>query len=162
MNPLLLGPGLLVRAWDDLQAVATAARSLGRSLRELEERADRVEQRLDEAIGAVRSIDSRAEDVLGIAERMLELGERIDLRAEALLAVGDRVDVVANEAIIEARNVQLAAAQVAAALPLLQRALELAEPLEGAVERIGRIVDRVPGGRAASRPGRRSAAQPGG
>ena len=30
-------------------------------------------------------------------------------------------------------------------LPTLQRAVGLAEPLEGAVERLGRVIDRLPG-----------------
>jgi hypothetical protein len=38
-------------------------------------------------------------------------------------------------------------AEVAGALPVLQRAVGIAEPLEGAVERLGRMVDRFPGGR---------------
>jgi hypothetical protein len=29
----------------------------------------------------------------------------------------------------------------------MQRAVEMAEPLEGAVERLGRMVDRLPGAR---------------
>ena len=33
------------------------------------------------------------------------------------------------------------------ALPILEQAVALGAPLEGAVERIGRIVDRLPGGR---------------
>jgi hypothetical protein len=44
-------------------------------------------------------------------------------------------------------------AQVAEALPYLERAVTMVEPLEGAVERLGRIVDRLPGAaRARRRP----------
>ncbi|MBV9474481.1 MAG: hypothetical protein JO315_00285, partial [Acidobacteria bacterium] len=40
------------------------------------------------------------------------------------------------------------------ALPALERAIEMASPLEGAIDRFGRLVDRLPGGTA-----RRTAAQ---
>ena len=39
---------------------------------------------------------------------------------------------------------------LADALPALQRAVEIAEPLEGVVERVGRLADRLPGGRRIS------------
>jgi hypothetical protein len=39
-------------------------------------------------------------------------------------------------------------------LPTLERAIEMASPLEGAIDRVGRLVDRLPGGAA-----RRTAAQ---
>jgi hypothetical protein len=45
-----------------------------------------------------------------------------------------------------AREVAKSGAVLAEALPTLQRGLEIAEPLEGVVERVGRIVDRLPGG----------------
>ncbi len=33
-------------------------------------------------------------------------------------------------------------------LPALERAIEMASPLEGAIDRFGRLVDRLPGGTA--------------
>ena len=87
-------------------------------------------------------------------QKLTVRGEQIDDRAAALLALGERGELRAGEVMEQARNVsevaaQVAAsgAQVAAALPLLQRAIELTEPLEGTVERLGRIVDRLPKGR---------------
>lgn len=175
MSSLLAPLRLTLRALDDLHAIALTGADLGRRLSLLEERFDRIEGELGEAIGVARQIDGRAAEVLGFADDALELGRRIDARAGALLALGERVDVRAGaiidlgahvEALIgamveEAKLIEAAAQQVAAtgaevatALPLLHRAIEMTEPLEGAVERIGRIVDRLPGGRAATRPGR--------
>jgi len=127
-----------------------------------------IEKRGEEAIAAIgkilklgKRVDDRAQALLSVIEsldaraaQILEFGEQIDDRATALLALGERGELRAGEVMEQARNVsevaaQVAAsgAQVAAALPLLQRAIELTEPLEGTVERLGRIVDRLPKGR---------------
>jgi hypothetical protein len=90
---------------------------------------------------------------------MLALGERIELRGDALISLGERMEelggqVLSQGGVIEeaAREVAERGADVAAALPTLQRAVELAQPLEGAVERVGRLVDRLPGGLRERRP----------
>jgi hypothetical protein len=64
------------------------------------------------------------------------------------------VEALAATEVISARAVQMAAqaTELAAALPLLQRAIDMAEPLAGAVERLGRVVDRLPGAPARPRP----------
>jgi hypothetical protein len=56
--------------------------------------------------------------------------------------------------IVEARLVHSRASEVVAqaaelerAIPTAERAVDLIQPLEGAVERLGRMVDRLPGGR---------------
>ena len=63
---------------------------------------------------------------------------------------------VANEHAVAmteaAREVAVRGAEVAAALPTLERAVAIATPLEGTVERLGRIVDRLPGSRATKPP----------
>jgi hypothetical protein len=103
-------------------------------------------------IDVARQIEARGEEAIATAER-------IDRQARAALRLARRVDqrvveVLAASETISERALEVAArgAEVAAALPLLQRALELAEPLEGAVERFGRIVDRLPGAVARGRP----------
>ncbi len=45
--------------------------------------------------------------------------------------------------------------ELIAVLPTLERALEMATPLEGAIDRFGRLVDRLPGGTARRRVSRR-------
>ena len=154
MNLLLLPPRLLMRALDDLHEIAVAARDIGPRLGTLQDRADSIEAQLGEAISIAREIETRGREAIGMAER-------IDARAQAILDLADRVDERAAEIMSEARVIQLTAAevavrggQVADALPLLQRALEIAEPLESTVERLGRLVDRLPGGARAARAAR--------
>ncbi|MBA2349850.1 MAG: hypothetical protein H0V81_16350 [Solirubrobacterales bacterium] len=153
-NPLLLPPRLLFRALDDLHQIALAARDIGPRLSTLQDRADSIEEQLGEAIDIARQIEERGREAI-------EMAERIDTRAQAVLDLADRVDERASEIMAEAHTIQLTAAelalrggQVAEALPLLQRALEIAEPLDGTVERLGRLVDRLPGGVRAPRPPR--------
>jgi methyl-accepting chemotaxis protein len=150
-NPLLLGPRLTIRALDDFHTMAQAAGQLASTLEALDRRADRIETQLATVIDVARQIEARGEEAIATAER-------IDRQARAALRLARRVDqrvveVLAASETISERALEVAArgAEVAAALPLLQRALELAEPLEGAVERFGRIVDRLPGAVARGR-----------
>lgn len=132
LDPLVVPPRLLLRALDDLHTLAQAVPrvlDLGERILDLGER-----------------IDDRAEAIL-------ELGSRIDRQGEALVALGGEMQdlggrVLGQGDLIEqrAREVADRAAQVIAALPLLERAVALGEPLEGTVERLGRMVDRLPGG----------------
>ena len=45
---------------------------------------------------------------------------------------------------LRAQAVAEVGAQVVESLPTLERAVTMATPLEGAVERVGRLVDRLP------------------
>ena len=75
---------------------------------------------------------------------MVELGGRMEVHGEALLEIGARIAERGGE--------------IAAALPSLERAVAIATPLEGTVERLGRALDRIPGGRA--RPAEGPPAEP--
>lgn len=140
-----------------------------------------IERRGEEAIASIakilalgKRVDSRAESLLSVIERLdaraaqiLAFGEQIDDRAAALLTLGERAEERAGEVMEQARAVSDVAAQVAAsgaevamALPLLQRAIELTEPLEGTVERLGRIVDRLPKGRPRPAAGSKTKTKP--
>lgn len=168
--PLAIPPRLLVRALDDLHTIAASSREMSRRLASLERGAEAATDQLQTAIALLRQIEGLAEQVLSMAgradaraEEILAFGERIELRVGDLLKLGDRADDLGAQMLAQAEAIQLAAREVAVrggavadALPPLQRALEIAEPLEGAVERLGRIVDRLPGGsrRAPERPGR--------
>lgn len=160
MNPLLLPPRLVLRALDDLHAIAVAAGDLNGRLAGLEQRADRIEAQLELAIEVAEGIERRGTEAIAAIAQVLEMGEQ-------MLALGERAETRAGEvmehaAIVSERAALVAesGAQVAAALPLLERAIELTEPLEGAVERLGRIVDRLPGGRRAAAPVKPSRAKP--
>lgn len=149
---LLLPARMGLRALDDLHQIALAGQGINGRLAGLEDRADRVLEGLEHAIGVAERIEALGEQVIGVAER-------IDDRAEAVLALGERFDEIAIQIVQEAQGIQAAATEVSArgtevmaALPLLERVVELSLPLEGAVERLGRVVDRLPGGTHKSPP----------
>lgn len=138
MNPLVAvivaPPRLALRALDDLHSLAGTG---------------------ERAITLLERLDARADRIEGELDRVISLGHRLEERAGDLSAMGSQFQHLGDALLTEARSTQTIGAEVAkrgaeiaAALPLLQRALDLGEPLEGAIERAGRIVDRLPGGRA--------------
>jgi hypothetical protein len=99
-------------------------------------------------------------------DRILELGEEIAaigrglLEITELLAMGSEMQVLGGQ--VDARGAEIAASasevvetgnDLIAVLPTLERALQLATPLEGAIDRFGRFVDRLPGGQRPRHPG---------
>jgi hypothetical protein len=75
-----------------------------------------------------------------LGERMIVLGDTV---LERSAVISDRAKEVADRG-----------AEVAAALPVLERAVAMASPLEGTVERLGRALDRLPGGPRGESAGR--------
>jgi hypothetical protein len=146
VNPLLLPPRLLFRALDDLHTIALAASRL-------EDIEQRIDNRLAEAVALGERIAELGEGVDGRLAAVLDKAEQVDARLGEVTALGDRVEGRIDEVLGTAARLDLAARdladsgrQLAEALPILARAAQMAEPLEGAVERLGRIVDRLPGG----------------
>jgi hypothetical protein len=145
------------RALADLGAIARLARAapakldrileLGEELTRIGRGGLEITERLDHRAEAVlrmgESLDVRAAELIELGSRMEALGERIDVRGAEIVSGAALVAQTGNELI--------------AVLPALERALEMASPLEGAIDRFGRLVDRLPGG--ARR--RESAASPG-
>jgi hypothetical protein len=152
---------IINRVLSDLGAIARAARQapaqLDRMLELGEEIVDigravlEIAERLDERAAAIlvlgASLDARAEAIL-------ELGARLDVRTNELIdlgirmhELGDRVDARGAEVAGQASAVVETATELITVLPTLERALQLATPLEGAIDRFGRLVDRLPGGR---------------
>ncbi|MDX6586259.1 MAG: hypothetical protein QOI31_732 [Solirubrobacterales bacterium] len=158
MNPLLapfeITVGLGQRVMRDLDAMSEVARSVPRVITLLES--------LDKRAGQVLELGERID---ARAESMLELGQNLDRRAEAILTLGGRIDeraeelgAIGSQMLTEAQLVQQRAAEVVAGanemiavLPTVRRAIEIGEPLEGAIERFARVVDRLPGASAPSR-----------
>ena len=137
VNPLLLPPKLVLRALDDLHALAShacrasterARRAILAMGQAIVERADRMDERAGELVDR---LDKQA-------DALLEQSKALHEQAAAILVQGERVEEAGRE-------VADRGAQLAEALPVLQRAVEMAQPLEGAVERLGRMVDRLPG-----------------
>jgi uncharacterized protein (DUF3084 family) len=158
--PLDLPSNVLARVLSDLGALARAAReapatldrilNLGEQLvaigRELLEIAERLDARADAVLAMGQRIEDRTDALLALggsveerAHQLVELGARME-------ALGERVDARGKEVAERAGEVVERGGELIAVLPALERALELATPLEGAIDRFGRLVDRLPGG----------------
>jgi hypothetical protein len=145
---LTLPIDLVARALDDLGAIARVARELPERLDTLEARAEQVQEQFDRALVI-------GETIADNSAAMVELGRNIEARGEALVELGERM-IVLGDTVLDrstviadrAKEVADRGGEVAQALPVLERAVAMASPLEGTVERLGRALDRLPGGRA--------------
>jgi hypothetical protein len=150
---LLIPPRLIIRAADDLhRMVAIAERAL--------DHLDRLDRRVDTMLEMGARIEGQAEAVLGLGERIsgqaegiLTLGEQVSGQAEGIRELGDRIDELGRHMLEQglmlerqADAVATRAGELVEALPTLEQAVTMVTPLEGAVERLGRAVDRLPGG----------------
>ena len=149
--PLDLPVVIAARVLSDLGAIATAARetpakldrllALGEDVaatgRGMLEVAERLDQRAEAVLELGMSLDGRADDLLRLGVHLQALGERIDARGAEIVDTAAGVVDTGSELI--------------SMLPTLERALEMATPLEGAIDRFGRLVDRLPGGGAPRR-----------
>jgi transposase len=146
-------PVLVVsKVLSDLGAIATAARETPAKL-------DRVLALGEDIASTGRALLELAERLDERAERVLELGTSLDRRADDLLrlgvhlqALGERIDARGAEIVDRAAGVVETGGELIAMLPTLERALDMATPLEGAIDRFGRLVDRLPGGAPRRRP----------
>ena len=154
MSLITLPIDLIGRALEDVGAIARVARELPERLDTLEARADKVQEQLDRALAIGETIASNS-------AAMVELGQRIEARGESMVELGERM-IVLGDTVLErsvvisdrAKEVADRGAEVAAALPMLERAVSIATPLEGTVERLGRALDRLPGGPRSGSPDR--------
>jgi hypothetical protein len=134
------------RILSDLGAVARLARRAPAQI-------DRMLQLGEEIAGIGRQVLEIAERLDERAAAVLVIGERLDQRASALLELGVRIEVLGGQVdqrgaeIVNAANrVSETGTAMISVLPTLERALAMASPLEGAIDRFGRLVDRLPGG----------------
>jgi hypothetical protein len=157
----LESPQVIVnRALTDLGAVARMARTAPAQLERIAELgeemagigrgvlviAERLDQRADAALALGERLDARAAELLDLGREMERLGKRVDKRGAEIIESGEEI-------VASAASVAETGSELIRMLPTLQRAIEMASPLEGAIDRVGRLVDRLPGG------ARRSAAQ---
>jgi uncharacterized protein (DUF3084 family) len=160
---------VLARIVSDLGAVARIARSAPGQLERLLALGDEITAIGRNVMELGERLDARAEVIAVLGERLdaraeafAMLGERLDTRAAELLELGagiselgNRIDARGAEMVQRAGQVVETGNDLVQALPTLERALELATPLEGAIARAGRFVDRLPGGANVRRPGPR-------
>jgi hypothetical protein len=136
------------RALSDLTAIARLARTAPAQI-------DRMLELGEEIASIGRGVLEIAERLDRRAEAVLQVGNRLDARASEMLdlgatmqALGEQVDARGAEIVDRATRVVETGSELIGVLPALERALEMASPLEGAIDRFGRLVDRLPGGAA--------------
>ena len=137
--PIDLGPRLIGRALSDLAAIARVAR-------DVPERLDRLDQRAQQMQDQIERMLVIAEDIAALGHSVVEIGRSLDRQATGLLSLGDRVSEQGDVIAERAREVADRGGELVAVLPTLEKAIAFATPLEGTVERLGRMVDRLPGG----------------
>ena len=158
----------LLAMGDRIERIVADGLDLAESIREAGEQIVELGGSVDERAAGILAmgdrIDARAEQIIamgdrvdGRAEAIIAAGDRIEARGAEVIAMGDRMESRSAEILAQGERVVAAArevadrgAELAAALPVMQRAVEMAEPLEGIVERLGRVADRLPGARARS------------
>ncbi len=144
--PIELPQTVLNRILSDLGAVARFARTAPAQIDRGLELGDEIASIGREVLEVARRLDRRAEAVLQIGERLdVRAAELIDLGAR-MHVLGEQVDERGAEIVDRASQVVETGAELIAVLPAFERALEMASPLEGAIDRFGRLVDRLPGG----------------
>jgi hypothetical protein len=99
--------------------------------------AERFDRRFEEMTALGRDLDRRLAELIALGESIRDLGDRFDARGGELVERANRVAETGEELI--------------ASLPAFERAVEMATPLEGAIDRFGRFVDLLPGGSARRR-----------
>jgi hypothetical protein len=104
-----------------------AAIEMPARLQELDERAARMQDQLDRALAL-------GETIAANTAAMVEMAERVEARGESMMDLGERMLALGNA--------------VSEQSEAIIRALAIATPLEGTVERLGRALDRLPGGKA--------------
>jgi methyl-accepting chemotaxis protein len=129
-QPFELSARLIQRMVDDVSAIAAASRELPGRMQELDERAARMQDQLDRALDLGEKIADNTAAMVAMAERM-------ESRGQSMIDLGERMITLGNTVTEQSESIA--------------RALAIASPLEGTVERLGRALDRLPGGRP---PGR--------
>jgi hypothetical protein len=137
--------------------------ALERLLRSAPEQLDRLLTLAEEIVDIGQRVLVIAERLDDRAEAIFELGVQLERRAGAMLdlgahmeSLGGQIDRRGAEIVERAAQVVETGGELITMLPVLERALELATPLEGAIDRFGRMVDRLPGAPAALRRQARS------
>jgi len=141
------------RMLSDIGAIARAARTAPVQLQRILDLGEEIATIGSSVLLVAERLDRRAEAIM-------QLGERLDGRAADLLELGERmrelgvqIDDRGAEIVNRATRVADTGAELITVLPAFERALEMASPLEGAIDRFGRLVDRLPGGVQRRRPG---------
>jgi methyl-accepting chemotaxis protein len=120
-----------------------AAEATSRRVAALIKLIDRADSALDDVVELRRSIQFIADNIAeltesaaGINRNAGEIAGEITTLTQAAQGIDTHAERLAADA-----------ASIARALPTVQRIAEIVDPLENTVVRLGRVVDRIPGGR---------------
>ena len=168
LTPLLLPPRLVLRALDDLHAIAEAVRWTTEVREELDLRATARDVR--SLAKAARRLPDIERTLAGTEKDLVARADRLDARLREALRVvksveGDLPAVAtvlarADEISEQLTTVNSLAGRIDDGLPSFERVLDsidalreatailaaAVEPLQGIAERLGRVADRLPGG----------------
>jgi ABC-type transporter Mla subunit MlaD len=155
MNPfkavenLILGPPrLFVRTLDDFHTLVEIAGDANRRLDRIEDLVTEMTQQLAILVKMVGLLQQGGETMIAAAKRVdtmardvISIGDRVDASPDALKDVSVRVEEAAGQLQQRAKELAEQGAEVAAAVPILQRAMEVAGPsIEGALSRLGQLM----------------------
>jgi hypothetical protein len=154
--PIETPQSIVNRAVSDLSAIARLARSAPAQLDRMLELGEEIASIGRGVLEMTERLDRRADAVLTLGERINDRATELLALGEQINALGERIDERGSEIVDRAGKVVQTGAELITMMPAFERALEMATPLEGAIDRFGRLVDRLPGG-AGRAPTRRPA-----
>jgi methyl-accepting chemotaxis protein len=120
-----------------------AAEATGRRVASLIKLIDRADAALNDVVELRRSIQFIADNIAELTES----AAGINRNAGEIAAEITTLTKAAQGIDTHAERLATDAATIARALPTVQRIAEIVDPLENTVVRLGRVVDRLPGGK---------------
>jgi hypothetical protein len=142
---------IINRIASDIGAVARLARSAPRQLDRMLELGEEIARIGRDVLEVAHRLDQRAEAIMALGDRLEGRGRELIELGEEMRELGTRIDQRGGEIVDGATRVADTGSELITVLPALERAIEMTTPLEGAIDRFGRLVDRLPGGAARRR-----------
>lgn len=125
-----------------------AAEATGRRVGSLIKLIDRADAALDDVVELRRSIQFIADNIAELTESAAGINRNAGEIAAEIVTLTHAAQGIDTHA----ERLATDAASIARALPTVQRIAEIVDPLENTVVRLGRVVDRIPGGKRKAIP----------
>jgi methyl-accepting chemotaxis protein len=120
-----------------------AAEATGRRVGALIKLIDRADSALNDVVELRRSIQFIADNIAELTESAAGINRNAGEIAAEIVTLTQAAQGIDTHA----ERLSADAASIARALPTVQRIAEIVDPLENTVVRLGRVVDRIPGGK---------------
>jgi methyl-accepting chemotaxis protein len=120
-----------------------AAEATGRRVTSLIKLIDRADAALDDVVELRRSIQFIADNIAELTESAAGINRNAGGIANEITTLTQAAQGIDTHA----ERLATDAASIARTLPTIQRIAEIVDPLENTVIRLGRVVDRFPGGK---------------